>query len=72
MIIGQIDENDDTIKLDLDLRCIDCRKKVPGGVKTSKKYHRTEKFKTELKNFKESYLCGICRDRHRVKEKKTK
>ncbi len=69
MIIGQIDKDDEIVKFDMDLRCTNCKRRVPGGMKTSKKYYQTEQFKTELKIFEERYLCGICRDKERVRER---
>lgn len=72
MIIGKIDRGDETIRFDIDLRCTDCKKSVPGGMKTSKKYYQTEQFKIDLRVLKEGYLCGICRDRHRTRQKKIK
>ena len=66
MIIGKIKKNERTIKFDLDIKCTNCGKKVPGGIKTSKKYYDTDEFKLEVKNFKKNYLCGKCRDRKRV------
>lgn len=70
MIIGQINKDDDIVKFNLDLRCTECGKKVPGGIKTSEKYYQTEQFKNELESFKDNYRCGICRDRHRVRERR--
>ena len=70
MIIGKINRGDETVKLDIDLRCTDCKKSVPGGIKTSKKYYQTEQFRVELGAFREGYLCGICRDRHKTRQKK--
>jgi len=66
MIIGKISENEKKVKFDVDIHCISCGKKVPGGLKTGEKYHHTKAFKIELENFKKDYLCGICRDRKRV------
>ncbi len=66
MIIGKIKKNEKTIRLDLDLNCSNCQKKVPGGIKVSKKHSKTEDFKKEIEEFKKNYLCGICRDKKRV------
>ena len=66
MIIGKIQKNEKTIRMNLDLNCVNCHKKVPGGIKTSEKYSKTEEFKKEIKELKEKYLCGICRDKKRV------
>ena len=66
MIIGKILKDEKTIRLNLDLNCTNCQKKVPGGIKASEKYSKTAKFKKEIEGFKENYLCGICRDKNRV------
>lgn len=42
-------------------------KNVPGGIKASEKYYGTELFEKELELFQENYLCGICRDKKRLK-----
>ena len=63
MIIGKIQTGEKTIRLNVDIYCTNCKKKVPGGIKTSEKYYGTDDFKKELNEFKENYLCGICRDK---------
>ncbi len=70
MIIGRIKKNEKKVKLDLDIYCTNCGKKVPGGVKTSEKYYGTKLFLKEVEDFKKNYLCGICRDKKRVNKKK--
>jgi len=66
MIIGKIKKNEKQVKLDLDIYCTNCGKKVPGGIKTSEKYYGTKSFLKEVKDFKKNYLCGICRDKKRI------
>ena len=66
MIIGKIKKNEKQVKLDLDIYCTNCGKKVPGGIKTSEKYYGTKSFLKEVEDFKKNYLCGICRDKKRV------
>ncbi len=66
MIIGEISENEKSVKFDVEIHCTSCGKKVPGGLKTGEKYSQTKAFKIELENFKKDYLCGICRDKKRV------
>ena len=66
MIIGKILKDEKTLRLNLDLNCTNCQKKVPGGIKVSEKYSKTDEFKKEIGEFKKSYLCGICRDKNRV------
>jgi len=66
MIIGKIQKDEKTIRLNTDINCSFCGKSVPGGIKASMKYFKTKEFKKELKEFKKNYLCGICRDKKRV------
>ena len=66
MIVGKILKDEKTRRLILELNCTNCQKKVPGGIKTSEKYSKTNEFKKEIEEFKENYLCGICRDKKRV------
>ena len=66
VIIGKIPENEKAVRLDLEIHCNNCGKKVPGGIKTGEKHSKTKEFKVELENFKQSYLCGICRDKKRM------
>jgi len=66
MIIGEIQKNEKIIRLNEDIFCSNCGKQVPGGIKTSEEYSKTNDFKNELKEFKENYLCGMCRDKKRV------
>jgi len=69
MIIGKIKKNEKKVKLDLDIYCTNCGKKVPGGIKTSEKYYGTESFLKEVEDFKKNYLCGRCRDKKRVNKR---
>jgi len=66
VIIGKIQKDEKTVRLSADISCSNCGKKVPGGIKTSEKYSKTEEFEKELEGFKNKYLCGICRDKKRV------
>lgn len=68
MIIGQIDKDEKAVRFNIDLRCTDCKKMVPGGIKASEKFYGTEAFRVELELFEKNYLCGICRDKKRVKK----
>ena len=66
MIIGEIKKDEKTIRLNLEIHCTSCGKRVPGGIKTSENYSKTNDFKKEFEEFKKNYLCGICRDKKRV------
>ena len=68
MRFGKIEENEEIIKFNLELQCINCNKKVPGGMKTGKKYFETEKYNVEIEKFKKTYLCGVCRDKKRISD----
>ena len=66
MKFGKIQENEKIIKFNLEIKCINCKKKVPGGMKTGESYFQTNQFFTELEKFKKTYLCGVCRDKKRT------
>ena len=65
MIIGEISENEETVRFNVELYCSECKKRVPGGMKTGLKFYQAIEFEQELKKFKKNYLCGICRDKKR-------
>lgn len=69
MIIGKINKNESTIRFNLNLNCTKCRKKVPGGMRTSEKYFGSYSFMLEVDTLKKNYLCGTCRDKKRVNDK---
>ena len=69
MIIGEILEDEQIIKLDVKIHCTSCGKQVPGGLKTGEKYYQTQKFRIELEEFLRIYLCGQCRDKIRNMKK---
>ena len=66
MIIGRIEKNERTVRFELDLSCSACGKGVPGGMKASEKLYGTKEFQKTIRDFKGSYLCGICRDKERT------
>ena len=66
MIFGKIKENEKIIKFNVEIQCTNCCKKVPGGMKAGETYFETKKFNMDLKEFKKTYLCGICRDKKRI------
>ena len=53
------------------IHCNNCGKQVPGGLQTGKSYYQTKPFEIELEQLKKSYLCGICRDKNRLENKKS-
>ena len=67
MIIGKFPKNEKIIKFSIQVNCTNCGKHVPGGLKTGEKYYKTREFKIELEDFLGHYLCGICRDKKRLK-----
>jgi len=69
VIIGKIKNNEKLIKFQLKLFCTQCGKSVPGGMRASEKYYNSDSFRIEIEIFKKKYLCGICRDAKRIKDK---
>ncbi|MCV0409785.1 MAG: hypothetical protein K5783_02925 [Nitrosopumilus sp.] len=67
MIIGKISNGEKRVKFNVEIHCNVCGKLVPGGLQTGEAYYQTDDFKTELEEFKQNYLCGICRDVNRSK-----
>ena len=68
MILGKIESGEKTIRINVEIYCNYCGKKVPGGIKVSEQFSKTKEFRIKLKNFKKKYLCGICRDKKRTKK----
>ena len=68
MIFGKIGKNEKIIKFNVEIQCINCCKKVPGGMKSGETYFNTEEFNRDLEEFKKTYHCGICRDKKRVRD----
>jgi len=66
MRIGKIEKNEPSIRFKLNLVCIDCGIKVPGGMLTSKSYFGTYSFMLEIDSLKKTYMCGKCRDKKRL------
>ena len=48
MIFGKIEKDEEIIKFNLELKCVNCKKKVPGGMKSVKNYFKTIEFNKEL------------------------
>ena len=69
MIIGKKLDDEKMTRLEIEIHCTACGKKVPGGIKTGKEHSKTIAFETELANFKKNYLCGICRDKKRLRNR---
>jgi len=72
MIIGTIKENESTVRFNLELICVTCGRQVPGGMLSSEKYYGTYSFLLEIDVFKKNYLCGICRDKQRIRNRHQK
>jgi len=68
MRIGKISDNEKMVKIQAEIYCTNCGKQVPGGLKTGEKYAQTKEFEIEIEEFKKKYLCGICRDKKRLKK----
>ena len=66
MKLGEIAEDEDRLKLDIDLYCSECAKRVLGDIWVGYKFYTSSTFTDEIESFKKRYLCGICRDKHRV------
>jgi len=67
--IGKFVDNEPTIRFNLNLNCVECGKKVPGGMITSERYFGKYSFMLEIDEFKKNYLCGKCRDHKRTSAK---
>lgn len=67
LIIGSIGKDEKRIRFQIDIVCTKCQKKVPGGMTASERYFYTLEFRAELNKFRNTYLCGICRDAQRRK-----
>ncbi len=69
MIIGRINREERRVKIELGIKCTNCKIQVPGGIQTSEKYYGTASFYKEIEDFRNNYLCGKCRDKNRIKQK---
>ena len=68
MKIGNFPDSERKIRLEIEIHCTECGRQVPGGIQTGEKYSQSEEFQNDLKELKENYLCGICRDKKRVQK----
>ena len=59
MRFGKIGKNDEIIKFNLELNCINCNKKVPVGMKSSKNYFKPIEFNKELEKLKKYMFVGF-------------
>jgi len=69
MILGRIEEGQRRTRLECEMRCTSCSKRVPGGIVVAEGFDKTEEFCRMLESLKSTYLCGICRDARRVRRK---
>ncbi len=67
MRFGKILNGEELVDFIENLNCSNCKKTVPGGMKTGKSFYKTKEFEEQLTRFKENYLCGVCRDQKRIK-----
>tara|TARA_B110000438_G_C15533242_1_gene529403 strand:- start:308 stop:514 length:207 start_codon:yes stop_codon:yes gene_type:complete len=67
MIFGKLKENETIVDFEIEIQCVNCNKKVPGGMKSGETYFHTQEFNKDLEEFKKTYLCGICRDKKRTR-----
>ena len=56
MINGKFLKNEKIIRFDKGIHCTNCRKQVPGGLKTGEKYYQSQEFEIEFKEFLKNYL----------------
>lgn len=68
MILGRIGEGQKRIRLEREMRCTRCSKRVPGGIVVADGFEKTGEFCRMLEDLRETYLCGRCRDAKRVGE----
>ena len=66
MILGIISGDEPVVRLNLNIRCSNCKKSVPGGMTVSRRHHDSDGFGADLREFMEGYLCGTCRDKERI------
>ncbi|MCE2497952.1 MAG: hypothetical protein J4F28_02985 [Nitrosopumilaceae archaeon] len=68
MRLGRIEEGQRRIRLECEIQCISCSKRVPGGIVVADGFDKTDEFHRMLEDLRETYLCGICRDAKRIEE----
>lgn len=68
MKVGNYPNDEREIRLNLEILCSNCGKRVPGGILTGENFANSLEFKEEIEQIKRSYLCGICRDKFRIKK----
>ena len=60
MIFGKIEKNEKIIKFNVEMQCVNCKKQVPGGMKSSENYFNTnefnKKFQKKSKNISVQHL----------------
>lgn len=66
MKIGNFPDSEKTVRFEIEIHCTNCGKQVPGGIQTGETYSQSKEFQNDLRELKENYLCGICRDKKRI------
>ena len=69
MKFGEIKENDEIIKFNLELKCNNCNKKVSGGMKLSQNYFKTIEFNKKLQKFKKNIFVEFVEIKKELKFK---
>ena len=50
----KFEKNEKIIKFNVEIQCVNCCKKVPGGMKSGETYFNTEEFNKDLEEFKKT------------------
>lgn len=66
MILGRINSGEGRIRTSEKISCNSCSRTVPGGITVSERIFGTDEHRRLVREFKDAYLCGRCRDASRV------
>ena len=72
MRIGDFPDTEERTRIEIEIFCRQCSKRVPGGIVTGKRYAESDKFLRDVEELKRRYLCGVCRDKKRREERREK